>query len=127
MGVGWRIISTNRDLGITDLNLIDPGPAPSVADNDQANTDETTGNATAASITSELTRRCDPDGSVVKITYFDDPKQIYIQSPSSATPVVLRASNAGGPYVANGGWRLTGNQRRFSLEQPGKSMQVCNP
>jgi len=76
-------------------------------------------------IKAEASLRCHGDNSLIKVTFFQGEKQVSVQSPSDAPPVILKAPEAGKPYVADGGWELTGTAKDVSLTQPGKAKQSC--
>jgi hypothetical protein len=77
------------------------------------------------SIKAEVSLRCHGDNSLVHVTFFDGDKQVTVQSPPDSPPVTLKAPEAGKPYVADGGWELTGTQKSINLTQPGKAAQSC--
>lgn len=77
------------------------------------------------SITEEASLRCHGDNSLIKVTFFEGNKQVTVQSPSDAAPMLLKAPEAGKPFVADGGWELTGTAKSVTLTQPGKAKQSC--
>jgi hypothetical protein len=77
------------------------------------------------SIKAEVSLRCHGDNSLVHVTFFDGDKQVSVQSPPDSAPVTLKAPEAGKPYVADGGWQLTGTSKSINLTQPGKAAQSC--
>jgi crotonobetainyl-CoA:carnitine CoA-transferase CaiB-like acyl-CoA transferase len=70
--------------------------------------------------------RC-KDNSVVYIDWLSDQKTANFRPDQNATPVQLKAPEAGQPMVAEGGYSLTGSQTAGSvtLERPGKGSQSC--
>lgn len=76
-------------------------------------------------IKAEVPMRCHGDNSAIKVTFFDGDKQVSLQSPPDAPPVLLKAPEAGKPYVADGGWELSGTPKAITLTQPGKAAQSC--
>ncbi len=96
-------------------------------------TNSTTENTTVATKTVELppaikaeaSMRCHGDNSSIHVTFFEGDKQVSVQSPADAPPVLLKAPEAGKPYVADGGWQLTGDKKAISLTAPGKAAQSC--
>lgn len=77
------------------------------------------------SITDEASLRCHGDNSLIKVTFFQGNKQVTVQSPAEAPPMLLKAPEEGKPYVADGGWELTGTAKSVTLTQPGKAKQSC--
>jgi hypothetical protein len=77
-------------------------------------------------IKAEVSFRCHGDNSSVKVSFFDGDKLVSVQSPADAPPVSLKATEAGKPYVADGGWELTGTPKSIKLTQPGKPAQTCD-
>ncbi|MES2097754.1 MAG: hypothetical protein V4459_13435 [Pseudomonadota bacterium] len=77
-------------------------------------------------IKAEVSFRCHGDNSSVKVSFFDGDKLVSVQSPADAPPVSLKAPEAGKPYVADGGWELTGTPKSIKLTQPGKPAQTCD-
>jgi hypothetical protein len=77
-------------------------------------------------IKAEVSFRCHGDNSSVKVSFFDGDKMVAVQSPADAPPVQLKAEAAGKPYVAEGGWELTGTPKSIKLTQPGKPAQTCD-
>lgn len=104
----------------------------------QSKTDSTTVNKTALdnktvaapvelppSIKAEASLRCHGDNTLIHVTFFNEDKQVTVASPSDAPPVVLKAPEAGKPFVADGGWELSGTAKSVDLTQPGKPKQSC--
>ena len=76
-------------------------------------------------IKAEVAMRCHGDNSSVHVTFFEGDKQVTVQASETAPPTTLKAPEAGKPYVADGGWSLTGNSKAITLAQPGKPSQSC--
>ncbi len=100
---------------------------------DNGTTSTTTTNNTVAavpldlpSIKAEVSMRCHGDNSLAHVTFFQGDKQVTVQSPADAPAVVLKAPEAGKPYVADGGWELTGTPKSIKLTAPGKPAQTCD-
>ena len=58
--------------------------------------------------------------------FFEGDKQAVVKTAKDGTPTTLKAPNAGEPYVADGGWKLTGGPNTITLEAPGKGSQSCH-
>jgi hypothetical protein len=76
-------------------------------------------------IKSEQTMRC-KDNSLVYVTFFQGGKQANIRTKEGGTPTTLKASTAGEPLVAEGGWSMTGSEKSVELARPGKGTQTCH-
>ena len=76
-------------------------------------------------IKADKTFRC-KDNSLALVTFFEGAKQANVRLKDGDTATVLRAPEAGQPYVAEGGWKLTGDESAISLESPGKPLRTCH-
>jgi hypothetical protein len=69
--------------------------------------------------------RCSGDNSLVQVTFFQGDKQVIVRDGETASPVTLRAPEAGKPFTAEGGWTLTGDEKSVTVVAPGKSSRTC--
>jgi len=76
-------------------------------------------------IKSDKSFRCN-DNSLAMVTFFQGDKQVSVRLKEGDTPTVLRAPEAGQPYTAEGGWKLTGDESNITLESPGKPSRTCH-
>ena len=76
-------------------------------------------------IAADKTFRC-KDNSLVAVTFFQGDKQAVVKAPADASAVTLKAPAAGEPYVADGGWKLTGDQQAVTVTTPGKPALSCH-
>lgn len=76
-------------------------------------------------IRADRTLRCS-DGSLIAVVFFQGDEQVNVRTPPTAKPVRLTATEAGGPYTADGGWRLTGNDDEVTLTAPDKKALTCH-
>lgn len=76
-------------------------------------------------IKADKTFRC-KDQSLAYVTFFQGDKQVAVRTEQGATPTTLKAPAAGGPYAADGGWKLTGNETNITLTRPGKAALTCH-
>ncbi|MET4896415.1 hypothetical protein RN629_04465 [Sphingomonadaceae bacterium jetA1] len=76
-------------------------------------------------IKSEKTFRC-KDQSLAYVTFFKGDKQVHVRLKQSDTPVKLTAPAAGEPLTAEGGWRMTGDEKNITLTTPNKAAQTCH-
>jgi hypothetical protein len=77
-------------------------------------------------IKAEVSMRCHGDNTLAHVTFFEGDKQLTVSAPSDASPVVLKAPEAGKPYVADGGWEVSGTPKSIKLTAPGKPAQSCD-
>ena len=77
-------------------------------------------------IKAEVSMRCHGDNTLAHVTFFEGDKQLTVSAPSDAAPVVLKAPEAGKPYVADGGWEVSGTPKSIKLTAPGKPAQTCD-
>lgn len=74
------------------------------------------------SIRSDRTYRCG-DGSVVGVAFFDGDKLVNVRIPNDAAPVRMTAPEVGQPFTAEGGWKLAGDDKAFTVTTgEGKSL-----
>ncbi|MCH7863070.1 hypothetical protein [Sphingomonas paucimobilis] len=76
-------------------------------------------------IKSDKTFRC-KDQSLAFVTFFQGDKQVNVRLKQGDTPVKLTAPAAGEPLTAEGGWRLTGDEKNITLTTPKKAAQTCH-
>ena len=76
-------------------------------------------------IKAEKTFRC-KDQSLAYVTFFQGDKQANVRLKEGETPVALKAPAAGEPLTAEGGWRLTGDEKTITLTTPKKAAQSCH-
>ncbi|WP_375398051.1 hypothetical protein [uncultured Sphingomonas sp.] len=77
-------------------------------------------------IKAEVTFRCHGENSLAKVTFFEGDKLVILAAPPESTPVRLTAPAAGEPYVADGGYELTGTPKSIKLTTPGKTALSCD-
>jgi hypothetical protein len=82
------------------------------------------------SIKAEVNFRCHGDNSSAKVTFFDTAASgetmAMVAAPSDKPPVKLVSPAAGKPYVADGGYSMTGTEKSIKLTVPGKAEQGCD-
>ena len=76
-------------------------------------------------IKADKTFRC-KDQSLAFVTFFQGDKQVSVRLKEGEPPVVLKAPAAGEPLTAEGGWRLTGDEKTITLTTPKKAAQACH-
>ena len=78
-----------------------------------------------AAIKSGKTFRC-KDQSLAFVTFFQGDKQVNVRLKQGDTPVKLTAPAAGEPLTAEGGWKMTGDEKNITLTTPKKAAQTCH-
>lgn len=76
-------------------------------------------------IKADKTFRC-KDNSLAFVTFFEGDKLANVRLKEGETPVRLTASEAGQPLTAEGGWKLTGDEKNITLTTPDKPAQTCH-
>jgi hypothetical protein len=76
-------------------------------------------------IRAEKSFRCD-DNSLVYVNFFQGDMQVNVRLTQGGAPTILRATTAGGPYTADGGWSLTGDDTKVTLLSPGQPSRTCD-
>lgn len=77
------------------------------------------------SIEATVTFRC-KDNSVVTVDFFKEGKMANLRTDKDAMPKNLQAPEAGQPFVAEGGYKLTGDKTAVTVEEPGKASRSCH-
>lgn len=75
-------------------------------------------------ILKSVSMRCG-DNSLVFIEFFQGEKQLNLRTEKGGTPTMLKAPAAGEPYVADGGYKVTGTPKSVSVTLPGKGTKTC--
>ncbi|WP_374295615.1 hypothetical protein [Sphingomonas sp.] len=76
-------------------------------------------------IKADKTFRC-KDNSLAFVTFFEGDKQANVRLKEGETPARLTAAEAGQPLTADGGWKLTGDEKNITLTTPDKPEQTCH-
>ncbi len=75
------------------------------------------------SIKAEVNFRCHGDNSTAKVTFFETAASgetmAMVAAPADKTPVKLTSPAVGKPYVADGGYSMTGTEKSIKLTVPG--------
>lgn len=71
-----------------------------------------------------VTFRCQPGNSLVYVDFFDGNKQANLKTEQGATPIVLRAAEAGQPYTGEG-YTVEGTPSAITYTPAGKSALKC--
>lgn len=76
------------------------------------------------SIAASKTLRCG-DNSLVFVDFFDGNKQVQLRTEKGGKATMLKAPEAGQPFVADGGYELTGTPKSVNVTVPGQSAKTC--
>ena len=75
-------------------------------------------------IAASVTMRC-KDNSLVYADFFQGDKMVQLKTAKDGPGTMLKAPAAGEPYVAEGGYKLTGNAKTATVEVPNKGSRSC--
>ncbi|MBB5710660.1 hypothetical protein [Sphingomonas xinjiangensis] len=76
-------------------------------------------------IASSVTLRCN-DNSLLFVDFFQGDKQVQVKSEKAGKATMLKAPEAGQPYVAEGGYKLTGTAKNVDVTLPGSGSKTCH-
>ncbi|MCW4463122.1 hypothetical protein OK349_15515 [Sphingomonas sp. BT-65] len=76
-------------------------------------------------IKASVSMRCQPGNAVVWAEFFQGDKLVKLRTEKNGPATDLKAPEAGQPYTAEGGYKLTGNDKSATVELPGKGSLTC--
>ena len=76
------------------------------------------------SIAASKIMRCG-DNSLVFVDFFQGDKQVQVRTAKDGPATMLKAPNAGEPYVADGGFKLTGDAKAVTVVTPNQGTRTC--
>jgi len=76
-------------------------------------------------IAETVTLRCG-DNSLVYLDFFQGNKQVQLKTDKKGPATMLKAAEAGQPFEAEGGYKLTGTPKSVSVTVPGKPAKTCH-
>lgn len=76
-------------------------------------------------IASSVTLRCN-DNSLLFVDFFQGEKQVQVKTDKAGQATLLKAPEAGQPYVAEGGYKLTGSSKNVAVTLPGAGSKSCH-
>ena len=76
-------------------------------------------------IRADKTFRC-KDNSLAYVTFFQGDKQAVVKDAQDGPATVLKAEQTGDPLTAEGGWKMTGDEKGVTLTRPGKAAISCH-
>ncbi|WHU04496.1 hypothetical protein [Sphingomonas sp. NIBR02145] len=77
------------------------------------------------SIEASVSMRC-KDNSVVFADFYQGAKMVLIKETKDGPGTLLKAPEAGQPFVADGGYKVTGTSKNATIEVPGKGSRACH-
>lgn len=76
-------------------------------------------------IAETVTLRCG-DNSLVYLDFFQGNKQVQLKTEKTGPATMLKAPEAGQPFEAAGGYKLTGTSKNVNVTLPGKPAKNCH-
>jgi hypothetical protein len=76
-------------------------------------------------IRASVSMRCQPGNALVFAEFFQGDKLVKVRTEKNGPATDLKAPEAGQPYTAEGGYKLTGNDKSATVELPGKGSLSC--
>jgi len=76
-------------------------------------------------IAETVTLRCG-DNSLVYLDFFQGNKQVQLKTDKAGPATMLKAAEAGQPFEAAGGYKLTGTSKNVNVTLPGKPAKNCH-
>ncbi|MCP3731190.1 hypothetical protein M9978_12195 [Sphingomonas sp. MG17] len=77
-------------------------------------------------IKASVSMRCQPGNALVFAEFFEGDKLVKVRTERDGDPTDLKAAEAGQPFTAEGGYKLTGNSKTATVELPGKGKLTCH-
>jgi hypothetical protein len=77
------------------------------------------------SIKAAVSMRCQPGNALVFADFFEGDTLVAVATEKGGTKTRLTAPAAGEPFVAEGGYKLTGTSKAATVEIPGKGTLNC--
>lgn len=76
-------------------------------------------------IKATVSMRCQPGNALLFVEFFGGDKQVTVATEQNGPKTRLTAPEAGQPFTAEGGWKLTGTPASATVEVPGKGTLSC--
>lgn len=76
-------------------------------------------------IKATVSMRCQPGNALLFVEFFGGDKQVTVATEQNGPKTRLTAAEAGQPFTAEGGWKLTGTPASATVEVPGKGTLSC--
>ncbi|MBX3564196.1 MAG: hypothetical protein KF730_06415 [Sphingomonas sp.] len=76
-------------------------------------------------IAASVAMRCG-DNSLVYVDFFQGDKMALLRTVKGGAATTLKAANAGEPYVADGGYKITGTSKSATVVTPNQGTRTCH-
>lgn len=76
-------------------------------------------------IAASVTFRCQPDNTLLYVDFMRGDQMATLRVDKTAIPTILKAPTAGEAYVADGGFKLTGNAKAATIVLADGSSHSC--
>lgn len=76
-------------------------------------------------IKASVSMRCQPGNALVFAEFFQGDKLVAVRTDKDGPATRLTAPEAGQPFTAEGGYKLTGDEKSATVEIPGKGTLTC--
>jgi hypothetical protein len=76
-------------------------------------------------ISESVSLRCG-DNSLVYLDFFQGNKQVQLKTEKTGPATMLKAAEAGQPFEAAGGYKVTGTPKNVTVTLPGKPAKTCH-
>jgi len=76
-------------------------------------------------IAASVTFRCQPGNSLLYVEFYKGEKQVVLRTVKDGPPKMLKAEAAGEPYVAEGGFKVTGSEKSATVVTPDLGTKSC--
>jgi hypothetical protein len=76
-------------------------------------------------ISASVSFRCQPGNTLLYVDFFKGEKMAILRTEKDGNPIMLKAANAGEPYVGEDGSKVTGNAKSASVVVAGGAPRSC--
>ncbi|MDF7775921.1 hypothetical protein P1X14_11740 [Sphingomonas sp. AOB5] len=76
-------------------------------------------------IAASVSFRCQPGNTLLYVDFFKGDKMAILKTEKDGAPIMLKAANAGDPYVGEEGSIVTGNHKSASIVVKGTAAKSC--
>lgn len=77
------------------------------------------------SVSASVTFRCQPGNALIYVDFYQGNTQVVVRTSKDGTRNLLKAPADGEPYVADGGFKLTGNAHAATVVTPDLGTKTC--
>lgn len=76
-------------------------------------------------VSASVTFRCQPGNTLLYVDFFAGDELAVLKTEKDGVPVALNAPAAGQPFVAEGGYKLTGGHKSATIQVAGAAAKTC--